>query len=1111
MTLIKNLFCIFITTAVLSCSSDNPIKLLVFSKTTGFRHASIETGKVKIEKIANEQGWEVTFTEDDNDFTEKNLQNYSAVIWLNTTGDPLDYWQQADFERYIQSGGGFVGIHSATDTEYDWGWYNQLVGAYFLSHPHIQEAVLNVNRDNPITSKLPDSWTFTDEWYNFRDISNNIEVLISIDEGSYEGGKNGKTHPMVWIQKFDGGQSFYTGLGHQIKTWEDELFISHITEGIKYSIGDNKRDYSKVRSVRPPEENRFARTILLQNLTEPMELDFIAIDKLLFIERQGNLKEYDLLTGDAEIVANIDVFSGLEEGLLGLAVDPNYQENNWIYLFHSKKENPVQHLSRFEYKNKQLNLSSEKVLLEVEVMRGDACCHSGGSIEFGPDGLLYLSTGDNTNPFESAGYAPMDERPGRAAWDAQKSAANSNDLRGKIIRIRPTDDGSYEIPDGNLFEPGMKGTRPEIYIMGLRNPFRISVDPKNSWLYWGDVGPDAGTTNPVRGSKGLDELNQARRAGFYGWPYSRGNNTPYNDFDFTKNVSGDKIDLKNPVNDSPNNTGIKDLPEINPSLIWYSYDKSSEFPWVGTGGKNPMAGPVFYSSVFSNSEKSFPKYFDGKVFFYDWMRDWIFLIGLDSTGNYSDAMPFMPNSRFNNPMDMVFGSDGSLYILEYGENWKTQNLDARLNRIEFIAGNRPPVAQIKSDKIVGAAPLEVNLTGEFSKDYDNDELEYTWTFEDNSTSNGLTARFTFTDPGKHHVSLTVKDKDGLSSISTIEIIVGNDPPDLSVSLEDDNQFFWDNRSIDYKVEIRDREDGNSNSNEFNLEGAQIAFSYIPEGEDLASLGHQVDEKPTGLTLIEGSDCKACHGLDKKVNGPSYVQISDQYTESNREYLADKIIDGGSGVWGENMMSAHPQLDKTDVFKMVDYILSTSVSSDIDSESLPLVGKLVFDKHLNSDGLGKYAFITRYTDQGNENIAPLTDQEITYFYPAIRQAEEYDEASDGISVWNAGGTTNLGMIQDGKHVMFRDINIAKLSAVKVRCFYVANYDYAGDIELRIDSSNGQLIGKQSVGYNSDVAAHVEEKIMVDPVEGTHNLYFVFRNDQDANKFIANIDWVYFGYQ
>ena len=432
---------------------------------------------------------------------------------------------------------------------------------------------------------------------------------------------------------------------------------------LRAAIGENKLNYQLATTQRVPEESRFHKEILDFNLTEPMELDELPGRGILFVERRGDIKLYDFKEGATKKIASLPIFYGNEDGLLGLAVDPNYEQNNWIYLFYSAPgDEPIQHISRFDLIGDSLYASSEKLLITVPTIR--KCCHSGGALEFGPDGNLYIGLGDNTNPFESSGYAPIDEREGRALWDAQKSAANTNDLRGKILRIKPEDDGTYSIPEGNLFAEGTPGTRPEIFVMGCRNPFRPSIDSKTGYLYWGDVGPDAGETDPERGPKGMGEFNQARQAGFWGWPYTRGNNQQYNDYHFASATSGEKFDPQKIINDSPNNTGIQELPPVQESMIWFSYDTSDEFPWLGKGGVNPMAGPVFHAADYA---EGFPAYFEDKLFVYEWMRDWIYVVTLDENQNYVKAEAFMPETEFSHPMDMIFGSDGKLYVLEYGQ------------------------------------------------------------------------------------------------------------------------------------------------------------------------------------------------------------------------------------------------------------------------------------------------------------------------------------------------------------------------------------------------------------------------------------------------------------
>lgn len=221
-----------------SAYSEEETTLLIFSKTEGYRHKSIELGANAIQTLAKSKGYRVDHSEDANLFTEDSLAKYSAVIFLNTTGNILNDAQQASFEHYIQAGGGFVGIHSATDTEYDWPWYGQLVGAYFDGHPKIQEATLIISEpDHPAVAHLPTPFSFTDEWYNFHTISENITPLLKLDENSYEGGTNGDNHPTSWYQTFDGGRAFYTGLGHGDETFLNPLFMKHLEAGIDYAAG----------------------------------------------------------------------------------------------------------------------------------------------------------------------------------------------------------------------------------------------------------------------------------------------------------------------------------------------------------------------------------------------------------------------------------------------------------------------------------------------------------------------------------------------------------------------------------------------------------------------------------------------------------------------------------------------------------------------------------------------------------------------------------------------------------------------------------------------------------------------------------------------------------
>ncbi len=654
--------------------------VLVFSKTAGFRHSSIGPGIAAIQSLGTANDFTVTATEDANQINTANLANYEAVVFLNTTGDILNSTQEAAFEQYIQNGGGWVGIHAAADTEYGWSWYGDLMGAYFESHPAIQSAKIVVaDPSHPSTAHLPQEWVRTDEWYNYQgNPRGDVHVLATLDESSYSGGTDGYDHPVAWQHEFDGGRAWYTGLGHTDASYSEPDFRQHLLGGILYAAGQVPTEGGATV------ENNFQAVELHGDSNSPMSLAIANDGRVIFVEKGGAVKRYDPVSTNTDTIAQISVFTGAEDGLLGIALDPQFDSNNWVYLFYSPRvAEAKQHVSRFTLAGNQLDLSSEQVLLEIPTQR-DQCCHSGGSLTFDPAGNLYISTGDNTNPFESSGYAPIDERPGRSPWDAQKSSSNASDLRGKILRIKPTAAGGYTIPAGNLFPADGSAGRPEIYVMGNRNPFRISIDAETGWLYWGDVGPDASDDSASRGPRGYDEINQARAAGNYGWPYFIADNQAYHDFDFSTGIAGPAFNPAAPVNDSPNNTGPQNLPPAEPAWIWYPYATSNEFPEVGNGGRTAMAGPVYHFDATNPSTIKLPSYYEDTLFTYDWSRRTFFEVKLDASGAPLKINPFLPETLAGvRAIDMEMGPDGALYILEWNGGFGSAP-GSNLLRVEFL-------------------------------------------------------------------------------------------------------------------------------------------------------------------------------------------------------------------------------------------------------------------------------------------------------------------------------------------------------------------------------------------------------------------------------------------
>lgn len=219
-------------------------RVLVFSRTEGFRHGSIAAGIECVERIGAERVFAVDATEDSTAFSDDNLARYEAVVFLNTTGDVLDREQEEAFERFIRGGGGYVGVHSAADTEYDWAWYGKLVGAYFRGHPPVQEATVEVvDRGHPATRHLAAQWVRTDEWYDFRAApAPEVNILLRVDESSYEGGGMGEEHPIGWYHEFDGGRAIYTAGGHTEESFGEAEFVEHLAGAILWAAGEAKVD-----------------------------------------------------------------------------------------------------------------------------------------------------------------------------------------------------------------------------------------------------------------------------------------------------------------------------------------------------------------------------------------------------------------------------------------------------------------------------------------------------------------------------------------------------------------------------------------------------------------------------------------------------------------------------------------------------------------------------------------------------------------------------------------------------------------------------------------------------------------------------------------------------
>jgi len=911
--------------------SFSPLLLLFFFSCTRTRPGKprvliYSQSNVDPALLAQKGGWLVDTTSDSSYFREDSLRQYSAVVFLNMPGNSLDNYGQADLERYIQAGGGYAGVRSSTTSAYEWGWYRRMIGG-----DSSRTAVVN--------------------------------------------------------HMYDGGRAWYKD---SLSSFTDTASLRPLIEGIRYAIGENNElRYEKATTLRAPEEERFTKTTLAQGVFfEPTEMTILPNLDILVVQRRGEILLYHHATQQVTQAGFLDVYFktlhtpsvNAEEGLLGVQADPDFAKNHFVYIYYSPVDTSVNRLSRFTLTGDSIDRKSEKVVLEVASQR-EICCHTGGSIAFGPNNTLFVSTGDNSTPFDepntpfpSHGYAPLDDRPGHMQYDSRRGAGNTNDLRGKILRIKINPDGTYGIPEGNLFPKGEARTRPEIYVMGNRNPYRIAVDKKNGYLYWGEVGPDANEDSlDTRGPRGYDEVNQARKAGFFGWPLFVGNNYPYHLHNYETGVNGPLFDAARPVNESRNNTGLRDLPPAQPAFVWYPYGPSAEFPQVGSGGRCAMAGPVFYSDLYPDSSRM-PDYYNGKFLMYEWIRGWFKMVTMRPNGDLDNMEPFMQHTQFNAPVDVELGPDGKLYVLEYGNGWFQKNPDAGLSRIDFNKGNlAPKIDSFRVDKTSGLLPLKVHMTVS-AKDLEKDALKYIWDLGDGATQE-TTVPFldhTFTKAGDYALTVGVADGQHTPVKSNIvSIYAGNIVPSVQVQVKGNRSFYFEGQPVGYSVLVDDPADSGKTKD---MKGLVVSVDYV-EGSDKAAVsqGHQVLSGAfEGKNIMLSLDCKTCHKVDEKSIGPSFTDVAKRYARDPDmvSKLIQKVIKGGSGNWGEVAMAAHPALKEEDIRQIIAWIKTLS-GAEQTIKSLPASGTIDPTMHHPVKDNGVLTITASFTNKGGNNIRPLT--------------------------------------------------------------------------------------------------------------------------------------------
>ncbi len=693
-------------------------------------------------------------------------------------------------------------------------------------------------------------------------------------------------------------------------------------------VGHVGRDGKQTRAAADP---MFAQIPLAKGtdeVGEPISMAVLPDRSVLHTSRDGTLRLTDQ-AGSTSVAGKLSVYSHDEEGLQGVGVDPDFKNNRAIYLYYAPKldtpdgdapgEGSADDLGKFDGSNRlsrfvlkddgTLDLGSEKKVLDVPASRG-LCCHVGGDIDFDKDGNLYLSTGDDTNPFASDGYTPIDDRDKRnPAFDARRSSGNTNDLRGKILRIKVADDGSYTVPDGNLFPKGTDKTRPEIYAMGFRNPYRMSVDKKTGTVYVGDYGPDAGSANPDRGPGGQVEFNRITKPGNFGWPYCTGKNDAYVDYDFATGTSGSKFDCNAPKNDSRFNTGLTDLPPAQPA--WIPYDGGS-VPEFGTGSESPMAGPVYRYDESSTSSVKFPMEYDGNFFAGEYGRRWIKRIEQSDDGTVQKINDFPWAGT--QVMDMAFGPEGALYVLDYGTGSFGGDANSALDRIEYAKDGLTPIAEASADHTDGVAPLKVSFTGK-ATDGDSKELTYAWDFGDGAKGEGLTPTHTYEKNGTYQATFTAKDPQGHTGSANVRVVVGNTKPKVEITTPGDGSLYEFGDPVPFKVKVTDPEDKD-------IDCSKVTVRF--------SLGH--DSHAHELTRAQG-----CEGtLHPPVDG-EHDHNANIFGVVGAEYT-DKGANGQQPLTGKSQAILQPHT------RQAEHFATQSGNVKIINKDAAHGGKTVGDTH-----------------------------------------------------------------------------------------------------------------------------------------------------------------------
>lgn len=872
--------------------------------------------------------------------------------------------------------------------------------------------------------------------------------------------------------------------------------------------------------------SNYEKVLLTKNVGEPLDMAILPDSRVLHTARNGDIRLTDPATGTTRTINQVPVYANSEDGLQGIALDPAFAENGWVYLVYApidadgdgQPDTPtgnapnslpagadesywdqwvgVNRLSRFQWTDDALDLSSEQVILDVEVQRGQ-CCHVGADIDFDGEGNLYLTTGDNTPASTPGanGFAPNNDAPGmNPGFDSRRGAGNTNDLRGKILRIHVEEDGTYTIPEGNLFAPGTENTRPEIFIMGVRNPFRFEVDPETSSISWGDYGPDA--TKAVadandRGPMGYVEWNVASLDDPHnaGWPYLTGDNFAYNDWDFETSTAGEFFDPENLQNTSRWNTGLVDLPAPRPATLYYG-DEPGDQPWdelvnFGTSnGQAPMGGPVYHYDADNPSTTKLPEYWDGKAFMGEFSQDYIAAITVDwSTFDVTHIEDFLPNSALtsaaqpihDNPMDIEIGPDGSMYVLDYGDGFFRANPDAGLYRIDYVEGNKSPQARFTATPNSSSeAPLEVTFDASTSSDPDGDTLTYEWDVDGDGTYDytGAQATHTYTEIGAYTARLRATDDGGRRGLTSRVISVGNQAPEVTVDYPGNGSFFdWGN-AIPYRVTTTDAEDDASvETPEPHLTADSPISAWLAD-----QIGHDV--------LVENL------GIDAETLGEISGYSLNELVALSGGALSAEMVQGVITAYAAAFEEA-PSGGGTVCSRVAwTYGLGHDEHAHPENTGTGCTGAWLTDPNSPEHGPGAQlygAVVVTYTDAGHNGLPPAQGEATVRLNPKLQQPEHATQRQ-GVVVYAdetaSGGTAVRGLGAGGDFLRFDPVNFAGIDGAVVRA------NGAGQVQLRWGAADAAPFATATIPGG---AGWKDVEIAFDAPEGSGQLFVTSADD------------------